>query len=116
MGFNYLAAKQRMLNKLGKNCDGKDCELCPLQRGAIEHDNSCTVLEAALPYEATEIVRKWDAENPQKMRLDVFLEAFPGTPLMENGTPLVCCRNIGLDNREICDGDCVDCWGTEVEK
>ncbi len=120
MEFNYLVEKKRMLDSLGREgyvCSNIDCNKCPLIVQKDGRELHCEEFEMDYPIEATEIVRKWAEEHPRKTRRTVFLEKFPGAKLKENGSPYVCCWNLGMATKEECNGiTCMDCWNTEVEE
>lgn len=96
-------------------CSNISCSNCPLfieRKGKIPH---CADME--YPIEATEIVRKWAEEHPRKTRKSILFEKFPGARLKENGSPYVCCWQLGMATKKDCNGiTCMDCWNTEVEE
>lgn len=95
MEFNYLVEKKRMIESLGninkKYCDGKACNKCPLSSNKNGCYVTCSNFEIEHPLEATEIVRKWVEEHPQKTRKDILHEAFPKATIDKN-----CVRKLGL--------------------
>ena len=68
------------------------------------------------PIEATEIVRKWAEEHPQKTMKDILLEKFPNAKLDSiTQRPLACAFTLGLRPKCTPSGDCFKCWNTEVK-
>lgn len=63
-------------------------------------------------------VEKWSKEHPQRTRLQDFLEKYPSAPTETDGTPAICCIDLGY-RKEVCDPikeSCVDCWNMPVEE
>ena len=63
-------------------------------------------------------VEKWSKEHPLRTRLQDFREKYPNAPMEADGTPAICCIDLGY-RREDCDpikGSCVDCWNMPVEE
>lgn len=120
MEFNYLVERTRMLNSLGRTygkCAGVICQNCPLdlQNKFKCTCTTCTDFEVNHPLEATEIVRKWAEEHPQKTRKDILLEKFPKAEICKDGSARSCCAELGMIPEEQCNENCMECWDTEVE-
>lgn len=122
MEFNYLVEKVRMLNSLGRmggECVGTDCSICPLSDQNNGLNMTCGAFEIQHSLEATEIVRKWAEEHPRKTRKDVLLEKFPNARLKDNGIPYVCSSFIGLTQKKpfscYSTEACIECWNEPVE-
>lgn len=119
MEFNYLAEKRRMLDSLGRTedqCVGVECHECPLSRYNNGFNSICCDFEIEHPIEATEIVRKWAEEHPQKTMKDILLEKFPNAKLdSSTQRPLACAFTLGLCPKCTPFDDCEDCWNTEVK-
>lgn len=58
-------------------------------------------------------VEKWSKEHPVKTRLMDFMEKYPNAKIECDGTPLVCCADLGYINS--CQYDCCECWNTQLE-
>lgn len=120
MEFNYLAEKKRMLNSLGRTdgqCNNVKCFKCPLSIDNNGFNCVCSNFEIEHPIEATNIVRKWAEEHPQKTMKDILLEKFPNAKLDSSTQhPLACAFALGLCPKCTPFDDCEDCWNTEVEE
>lgn len=58
----------------------------------------------------------WLQNHPLKTRRHDFLEKFPNAPLYVDGTPEVCCADIGYkENIDICGGKCYECWNKQID-
>jgi hypothetical protein len=68
-------------------------------------------------YDRTEeIICRWLDEHPLKTRKQEFLEKFPNAKLLNDGTPNVCCEDIGYnEDAENCKGMCEDCWNKLID-
>lgn len=63
------------------------------------------------------IVEQWSKEHPLRTRLQDFREKYPNAPHSDNGTPVICCANLGYDeNWVLCNSDCVACWNKPLEE
>ena len=63
-------------------------------------------------------VEKWSKEHPQRTRLQDFREKYPKAPIEADGTPAICCIDLGYRQYD-CDPlkeNCVDCWNMPVEE
>ena len=77
----------------------------------------CEEFEIEHPLEATEIVRKWAEEHPQKTMKDILLEKFPNAKLdSSTQRPLACAYSLGLCPKCTPFGDREECWNTKVEE
>ena len=62
-------------------------------------------------------VEKWSKEHPQRTRLEDFKEKYPHAMMETDGTPTICCIDLGYRQYD-CDPlkeNCVDCWNMPVE-
>ena len=72
-----------------------------------------------------EAAEQWAAEHPAKTRQSVFLEQYPETKILEDGTIVICPLSVSAAYREkdgscaIRSGSCAECkkafWLAEVE-
>ena len=63
-------------------------------------------------------VEQWSKEHPPKTRLQDFMEKYPKAPIEADGTPTICCIDLGYRQYD-CDPlkeNCVDCWNMPVEE
>ena len=62
-------------------------------------------------------VEKWSKEHPQRTRLQDFQEKYPNVSMEPDGTPAICCIDLGYrkDNCDPTKENCVDCWNMPVE-
>lgn len=63
-------------------------------------------------------VDQWSKEHPQRTRLEDFKEKYPHAMMETDGTPTICCIDLGY-RKEDCDPikeSCVDCWNMSVEE
>lgn len=63
-------------------------------------------------------VEKWSKEHPQRTRLQDFREKYPNALMEADGTPTICCIDLGYRQYD-CDPlkeNCVDCWNMPVEE
>lgn len=81
--FDVLKEYARMVkpDKCG-NCT-IDCMDCPISIDNNGTNELCTDFMRLYPEKATEIIRKWSEEHPQKTRADLLLEHFPDARLIE---------------------------------
>lgn len=63
-----------------------------------------------------EFVERWSKNHPQKTRLQDFLEKYPNAPIEVDGTPKVCCENLGYSKDCNAEVDCVSCWNKVMEE
>lgn len=109
--LKFLKERKRMCEHyLKKNCHG-----CP------RDDKRCE-LDCRFDYkfyqEYIDDVVKWSKEHPQRTRLQDFREKYPNAPMEADGTPAICCIDLGY-RKEDCDPikeSCVDCWNMPVEE
>lgn len=62
-------------------------------------------------------VDQWSKEHPQRTRLEDFKEKYPHAMMETDGTPTICCIDLGYRQYD-CDPlkeNCVDCWNMPVE-
>lgn len=111
------------LKTLRRMCNGwcRECEY-----GKRSGSDPCMIWQRAHPEEAVEIAEKWAKEHPAKTRQSVFLEQYPETRLMQDGTIKICPSAVSAAYREkdgMCaifrSGSCAECqkafWLAEVE-
>lgn len=63
-------------------------------------------------------VEKWSKEHPLRTRLQDFREKYPHAMMETDGTPTICCIDLGYRQYD-CDPlkeNCVDCWNMPVEE
>ena len=107
----YLKEKERMCHSYNNMCDGCGFGKVP----------KCNRTEEDNPEKAVDIVERWSAEHPMKMRQSEFLKMFPNAPLRENGSIAICPLDVDRDAK--CSQKqglrCPDCqkeyWIAEVE-
>lgn len=113
----FLKTLRRMCN-----CECHKCEIWKRLSGF----ESCTVWRKTHPEEAVAILEQWAKEHPVKTRQSVFLEQYPETRLMQDGTIKICPSAVSAAYREkdgMCaifrSGSCAECqkafWLAEVE-
>ena len=109
--LKFLQEFDRMCNYY----EDKLCKGCPREGAPF-----CDVAE--LDKEGREKlisdVEQWSKEHPQRTRLQDFLEKYPSAPTETDGTPAICCIDLGY-RKEVCDPikeSCVDCWNMPVEE
>ncbi len=75
--FNVLKELARMVKpkKNGRCTIG--CINCPISEANNGKNKNCVVFLLLYPEKATEIIRKWSEEHPQKTRAGLLLEHFP---------------------------------------
>lgn len=118
--FNYLVEKKRMAASFcpeneKKGCEFAECKECPLSSGNNGTIYSCEWYEAEHPVEATEIVRKWAEEHPEKTLEDILIEKFPKAHLMgKEEYPVTCALHLGLV--DTCKGECESCWHQQANE
>lgn len=70
--------------------------------------------------DAVEIVEKWMKMNPNKTRMQDFIEKFPNAKINDHGFPKdTCCMCVGYcescDKAYPSETDCYFCWKKELE-
>ena len=100
------------LNEAKRMCKSfKDCEGCPFRE-----EECCPAIIGEKAEQVIQSVERWSKDHPQKTRLQDFLEKYPNAPMEADGTPKVCCENIGY--YKACDesgADCKKCWNKVME-
>ena len=99
----YLKERNRMCDSYNNMCDGCGFGKVP----------KCNHTEEDNPEKAVEIVEKWSAEHPMKMRQGEFLKIFPNA-VMRNGVIQICPRNI--DQNSITSEKCKELVCSECRK
>lgn len=109
--LKFLEEFDRMCNRYVKNY----CKGCPR---AESPDCGVDKMNEEERAKLISDVEKWSKEHPQRTRLQDFLEKHPNAPMEADGTPAICCIDLGY-RREDCDpikGSCVDCWNMPVKE
>lgn len=75
--FNVLKEYARMVHVNVHGSCGISCGDCPISDRNNGTSISCGYFMRMYPEKATEIIRKWSEEHPQKTRGDLVLEHFP---------------------------------------
>lgn len=116
--FDVLKEYARMV-KPGKNgvCT-IGCRNCPISVANNGENKDCANFMRMYPEKATEIIRKWSEDHPQKTRGDLVLEHFPNANLEK----ILSCEIMGSKwKSENCEHfkDCWECqktiWNEVVE-
>lgn len=87
------------------------CAGCP----AIGSCDCSNMESAAQRQELVGIVERWSKDHPPKTRLQDFFEKYPNAPIEVDGTPIVCCENLGYCDACNAETDCVRCWNKAME-
>lgn len=106
------------INKMVRMCAKyPKCEGCPV---AVQNDSEDCMAKVPAKQMVT-IVEQWSKENPVKTRQSVFLEQWPNASVDDNGTIVMCPRNVDKNygcNLKLGYG-CIECrrefWMQEVE-
>lgn len=109
--LKFLEEFDRMCNRYVKNY----CKGCPR---AESPDCGVDKMNEEERAKLISDVEKWSKEHPPRTRLQDFLEKHPNAPMEADGTPAICCIDLGY-RREDCDpikGSCVDCWNMPVKE
>ena len=107
----------KFLKEFDRMCgcySGGFCAGCP--RKEEPSCNSSTMSDEELAKLISD-VEQWSKEHPQRTRLQDFREKYPNAPMEADGTPAICCIDLGY-RKEDCDPikeSCVDCWNMPVE-
>ena len=92
----------------------KYCRECPrYEKGCLDFDTDMDALE-----ELENDVEIWAEEHPWRTRLEDFKEKYPHAMMETDGTPAICCIDLGYRQYN-CDPlkeNCVDCWNMPVEE
>lgn len=109
MEFKEFCKKYMRMCKFYENCEG-----CPRDgKGCLEFDMDLDAFG-----ELENDVEIWAEEHPQRTRLEDFKEKYPHAMMETDGTPTICCIDLGY-RKENCDPikeSCVDCWNMPVEE
>lgn len=109
MEFKEFCKKYMRMCKSYENCEG-----CPRNgKGCLEFDMDLDSIG-----ELENDVEIWAEEHPQRTRLEDFKEKYPHAMMETDGTPTICCIDLGY-RKEDCDPikeSCVDCWNIPVEE
>lgn len=102
----------KFLKELNRMCCTHDsCTICPAT-GFCNYRNRESDKERQ---ELVGIVEKWSKDHPPKTRLQDFFEKYPNAPIEVDGTPIVCCENLGYCDACNAETDCVKCWNKVME-
>ncbi|MDD7634053.1 MAG: hypothetical protein PUK20_03880 [Firmicutes bacterium] len=75
--FDVLKEYARMVKPDENGSCTIGCINCPIAGANNGEDKTCGKFMRLYPEKATEIIRKWSEEHPQKTRGDLVLEHFP---------------------------------------
>lgn len=116
--FNVLKEYARMVQADKNGACKIGCINCPIAAVNNGEDKDCIKLLRLYPEKATEIIRKWSQEHPQKTRGDLIREHFPNANLEK----ILPCEIMGSKwKSENCEHlkDCRECqktiWNEVVE-
>lgn len=107
----------KFIKEFYRMCDyysGGFCKGCP--RKEEPSCDSSTMSDEELAKLISD-VEKWSKEHPQRTRLEDFKEKYPHAMMETDGTPTICCIDLGYRQYD-CDPlkeNCVDCWNMPVE-
>ena len=79
--FDVLKEYARMVKPDENGSCTIGCINCPISGANNGEDTDCVKLLRLYPEKATEIIRKWSEEHPQKTHGDLVLEHFPNADL-----------------------------------
>ena len=93
----------------------ENCRGCPR-----ETEPTCGITDLGLEgiKKLINDVDQWSKEHPQRTRLEDFKEKYPHAMMETDGTPTICCIDLGYRQYD-CDPlkeNCVDCWNMPVEE
>lgn len=111
--LKFLKERMRMCDYYDGMDDG--CNTCPRVNKGCELS---TYRDYDYIKEYIADVEKWSKEHPQRTRLQDFKEKYPNVSMETDGTPAICCIDLGY-RKEDCDPikeSCVDCWNMPVEE
>lgn len=104
----------KFLGEFNRMCKTyKNCESCP----AKEECNYIVLATDENRQWLVDVVEQWSKDHPQKTRLQDLLEKYPNAPMEVDGTPKVCCENLGY--YKACDesgANCKKCWNMPMEE
>lgn len=109
--LKFLEEFDRMCNRYVKNY----CKGCPR-----ETEPTCEITDLG-PEGIKKLINdvdQWSKEHPLRTRLQDFREKYPNVSMGTDGTPAICCIDLGY-RKEDCDlikESCVDCWNMPVEE
>lgn len=107
----------KFLEEFDRMCVYYKDKIC---RGCPREGSPNCIIAAMGKEERAKLIRdveQWSKEHPLRTRLQDFLEKYPNAPHSDNGTPVICCANLGYDeNWVLCNSDCVACWNKPVEE
>lgn len=75
--FNVLKEYARMVKPDKSGVCTINCKECPVWPSNNGTEKNCISFFRMYPEKATEIIRKWSEDHPQKTRADLILEHFP---------------------------------------
>lgn len=110
--LKFLKERIRMCDYYGGMDD--ECNTCPRAHKGCEL-STYRGYDYIKEYIAD--VEKWSKEHPLRTRLQDFREKYPNVSMEADGTPAICCIDLGY-RKEDCDPikeSCVDCWNMPVE-
>ena len=118
--IKFFKVRDRMCKKY------RNCRCCPAFKS---YKNGC-VLYAAFNSElindfktAISLMEQWDKENPEKTRLQDFVERNPNAPLTEAGYPMMYPKHMGYCKTMDCTecehfrkNQLTECWDLPLEE
>lgn len=113
-----MKIQRRMLGLYDGQYCNEQCCTCNYHKDQTKKDCACEEFPILYPQLAGKILEKWNAENPPKSRIEVFMEKFPYAD-KEKIINNICCGEI-WDVGE-CPvkndgwGDCKNCWNEASE-
>ena len=113
----FLKEEDRMCDKY-KHSSDHTCSDCPCHSKRNGADKICISLRKTDPAKYVEIVEKWSADHPVKMRQSELLRIFPNARMTELGSLKICPADV--DRNIECSGEnCTICreayWLTEED-
>ena len=113
----------KFLKEFGRMCQNtlcSDCILSPVNNRASEN---CWVFSKSHPETAVSIIEQWAEENPEKTRLQDFVERNPNAPLTEAGYPMMYPKHMGYCKTMDCTkcehlykNQLTECWDLPLEE
>lgn len=95
----------KFLKEERRICAKNNCSYCPVSSNKNGIGESCVNLKQNYTEKYVEIIEKWSAEHPVKIRQSEFLELHPNADIRE-GILNLCPRRIDLDS--VTEDECVD--------